>query len=118
LAAAFSWKPLSPPVWLHFLAAEGADSISDEFRINSSAPFAQKVLLTIADEAWGSKMSPEDKSRIKAILADVHCIPTNLGLRVPSASYFANVNIFPDLPIVSIPGADKKGPLQKLVCAD
>jgi hypothetical protein len=118
LAAAFSWKPLAPSVWLEFLAVDGVSSISDEFQITREPSFAQKVLVTIAEEAWRSKMSPEEKAKTKAVLANVPCVPTNLGLQMPSASYFANVNIFPDLPIVSLASAEKKGLLRMLVSPD
>lgn len=118
LAAAFAWKPLSPSVWLKFLAVDGVDSIADEFQISREASFAERVLVTISEEAWGTKMSPGEKSSAKSVLANVPCIPTNLGLQIPSASYFANVNIFPDLPIVSLPNAEKKGPLQRMVGLD
>ena len=117
LAEAFSWKPLSPSVWLQFLAVDGVDSIADEFQI-TRASFAQRVLLAISEEAWGIKMSPEEKSSTKSVLANVHCIPTNLGMQIPSASYLPNVNMFPNLPIVSLPGAEKKGALQEMVGLD
>ena len=118
LAAAFSWKPLSPSVWLEFLVVSGVDSIADQFQISREASFAQRVLVTIAEEAWGPKMSSEERARAKLVLANVPCIPTNLGLRTPSASYFPNVSIFADLAIVSLADAEKKGPLKRMVRPD
>lgn len=118
LSAAFLWKPLSPSVWLEFLTVDGVSSIPDEFQITREPSFAEKVLVTIAEEAWGSQMPPEEKAKTKAVLANVPCIPTNLGLRTPSASYFANVNIFPDLPIVILAGSEEKGPLRMMASPD
>lgn len=115
LAAAFSWRPLSPSAWIQFLAIDGVDSVADEFKIASSASFSQRVLETVSDEAWESKMNQEEKNGVKSTLANVTCVPTSLGMMTPTASYFSNVNIFPDLPIVSLSKAEKKGPLQSMV---
>lgn len=115
LANAFGWKPLAPAAWLQFLAIDGLDSIPDEFKLAMSPPFAQKVIETVAEDVWELRLSAEEKEGVKSVLENVNCVPTNLGQTVPRAAYFSNVNIFPDLPIVSLVKAEKKGPVQRMV---
>ncbi|KAF8307878.1 hypothetical protein DL93DRAFT_2064506 [Clavulina sp. PMI_390] len=125
LASAFLWRPLTPAPWLRFLAVDGIDTIADDYKITSSTTFAERVLDTIA-EAWepptslmmtsmSSAMSSEEKSALKSTLAGVACIPTTLGMMTPSTAYFSNVNIFPDLPIVTLARAEKNGALQRML---
>lgn len=118
LAAAFSWKPLSPFVWLQFLAGDAAKTIVDDFRIDRSTSFAEQVLVSMAEKAWMSKMSWGERAEIEAALKGVSCIPTNLGLRKPSDSHFPNPDILPGLAIVGVVGVEKEGPLRRMVGVD
>lgn len=115
LASAFSWKPLSPSAWLQWLAKDGIDAVSKEYSISTTPSFAEKVLDLVAEEVWETKLSLVEKNAIVAVLKDVTCIPTSLGMKVPPATYFSNVNVFPDLPIIALPKAEKKRSLQNMV---
>jgi hypothetical protein len=128
LAAAFSWTPLTASNWLQHLLAP-ASSIPSDFVLTTSLPFAEKVLSGLAD-VWKS-LPTEERTAIKEALISKTCIPTRVlgnpqdepkadapkpatAMTLPTNSYFPNVDIFPDLPIVTIGAADKD-PLRNLV---
>jgi hypothetical protein len=55
---------------------------------------------------------------VVALLKDKTCIPTTSGSKIPEQAYFANANVFKDLPIVKLPsGTPIKGVIEKLLLA-
>lgn len=116
LLATFSWKALALSDWLQFLVVDGVDIITDDFRIDRSTSFAQQVFAALA-AAWGST-SPSERNRIKSVLKNVFCIPTDLGSQKPSDSYLPGSGVFSGLPIALLPDAEKEGPLRRVVGVD
>jgi hypothetical protein len=97
LSQFFAWTPLDLAKWLQYYlstrysAASGIDA--DE---------ASKVL-HILSRSWGN-LDSGLKLAIKNMLAEATIVPTRMGLQVPEKAYFASVDIFSDLPVVSLSG--------------
>lgn len=113
LSAAFPFTELTIVQWLAFICDPTAKR-SDAFDINTSPSWAERVLALVA-RAWPS-LSAQLKEEIHTILHDKTCIPTSRGMQIPSQSYFPNVNMFRDLPVVAFPsGKATNGPLEKVL---
>ncbi|KAF8513724.1 hypothetical protein BU17DRAFT_95084 [Hysterangium stoloniferum] len=116
LSSLFGWTDLTIPMWLQHLLSlpiQNGDSKTD---LTKDAIWAEKVLGVLA-RVWPS-LSKEDQVDIVGLLRSTTCIPTKFGMKEPSQSYFLNANVFPDLPIVSMPkGTVVKGPMEKLLLA-
>lgn len=55
------------------------------------------------------------RQQVQQILSDKPIIPTRHGSKMASESYFSNVTLFEDLPVVRMPsGAPVKGALEKV----
>jgi hypothetical protein len=114
LIKAFPWTELSILDWLRHITSHAVTEADVAYDLNRSAPWAERVL-TMLSRAWPS-MSKPTQVEVKELLKDKTCIPTSHGLRVPDQSYFANVNLFPDLSIVTMPsGLFVKGALEKVL---
>jgi hypothetical protein len=114
LTKAFPWTELSMLDWLRHITNRAVTEADVTYDLNRSAPWAERVL-TMLSRAWPS-MSKPTQGEVKDLLKDKTCIPTSHGLRVPDQSYFANVNLFPDLSIVTMPsGLFVKGALEKVL---
>ena len=113
LSAAFPWTELTIVQWLAFICDPTAKR-SDAFDMNTSPPWAERVLALVA-RAWPT-LSAQSKEEIHTILNDKTCIPTSRGMQTPSQSYFPNVNMFRDLPVVAFPsGKATNGSLEKVL---
>lgn len=98
----FQWTDLSVPDWLDYLVSpEALSMLPQDHRITSDAHFAERVL-NVVGKAWGS-ISKAQIVRITATLQNKTVIPTRSGMRCPKDAYFANANIFADLPILEFP---------------
>jgi hypothetical protein len=85
-----------------------------EFDITLSASWAERVLSALA-RAWPSLAKAAQDDVVK-MLNPKACIPTSTGLKVPDRAYFSSVNLFRDLPIVTMPsGIVVKGHLEKVL---
>jgi hypothetical protein len=100
LSAAFPWTELTIVQWLTFICDPTAKR-SAAFDVNISPSWAERVLVLVA-RAWPT-LSAHLKEEIYTILHDKTCIPTSRGMEIPSQSYFPNVNMFRDLPVVAFP---------------
>ena len=113
LSAAFPWTELTIVQWLTFICDPAAKR-SAAFEMNVSPPWAERVLTLVA-RAWPT-LSAQLKEEIYTILHDKTCIPTSRGMQIPSQSYFPNVNMFQDLPVVAFPsGKVANGSLEKVL---
>lgn len=115
LSSAFPWKELSVEQWISHLCSlvgkKGADASHD---LSLSPQWAERVLSVVA-RAWPS-VPGQTKKSIHDLLSSITCIPTNVGMKTPSEAYFPNVNMFPDLPIVTLPsGNTVRGGLEKFL---
>jgi hypothetical protein len=113
---AFPWTELTVVEWLRYLTDPSTPFSDSTHDLKVSAPWAASVLLALA-RAWPS-MSKEVQGEVIEVLRNCPCVPTSQGLRIPEQAYFANVNLFPDLAIVTLPsGAIVKGALEKVLQA-
>jgi Protein of unknown function (DUF3684) len=114
LAVVFPWKQLAIVDWLAHVADPKVATGNSEYDVTLSASWAERVLSVLA-RAWPS-LPKSAKEDVVKILRPRPCIPTSAGLKVPEQAYFSNVNLFPDLPIVTMPsGVVVKGELEKML---
>ena len=114
LTSVFSWRQLSIHEWLWHLTDPKVAADNAEFDIAHSAPWAERILSVLA-QAWPS-LSETTQDNVIKILNEKSCIPTSTGLKVPNQAYFPSVNLFRDLPIVTMPsGAIVAGDLEKVL---
>ncbi|KAF9051010.1 hypothetical protein BDZ89DRAFT_1098552 [Hymenopellis radicata] len=113
LIASFHWSELSLLQWVQHICDPKTRTTAD-YDLEVSAVWAEQVLATLARN-W-SMVSGEMKGKIVVTMRQLRCIPTNSGLRIPGEVYFPGANIFPDLPVITLPsGVAVKGPLEKAV---
>jgi Protein of unknown function (DUF3684) len=116
LASVFPWKPLTILNWLSHVTDPKVAAANAEFDITLSAPWAERVLFVLS-RAWPSLAKTAQDDVVK-MLSPKACVPTSTGLKEPGQAYFSSVNLFRDLPIVTMPsGAVVKGPLEKVLQA-
>lgn len=112
----FGWTELTVPSWVEYIVSLSQDKDTPiDVNMQLSAPFAEKVLGIIA-RAWGS-LPVQQHEEISATLKEIVCIPTRKGMQKPSESYFANVSLFEDLPILSLTTLQVKGNVEKVLIA-
>ncbi|KAH9039973.1 hypothetical protein EDB84DRAFT_1476646 [Lactarius hengduanensis] len=114
LGTVFPWKQLTIVDWLRHVTDPKVAAGNAQFDITLSASWAERVLSVLA-RAWPSlpKSAQEDVTKI---LNPMPCVPTSAGLKLPDQAYFASVNLFRDLPIVTMPsGVSIKGALEKVL---
>lgn len=121
ISRVFGWSELTVSAWLKNLvqisvqAPHSSSNLIADTNLQTSAAFAEKVLLTLS-RAWFALPSSQH-DEIQQLLAEVTCIPTRLQMQKPNDAYFSNVSLFSDLPIVELPTAQVKGNLEKLLIA-
>jgi hypothetical protein len=100
------WEELSIHEWVKFICTTPPSSPA--FDLEKSVEFATTVLSTTSKN-WDFIPS-EDRQDIIALLALKKCIPTvKKGLMKPEETYFHNVKVLPDLPLVeSMKGVKEK----------
>jgi hypothetical protein len=114
LASVFPWKQLPIMEWLRHVTDLKVAAANAEFDVTQSAAWAERVLTVLA-QAWPSLYFTVQLDIIK-IFSLMYCIPTSAGLKVPNQAYFPSVNLFRDLPIVTMPsGAIVAGDLEKVL---
>ncbi|KAH9177932.1 hypothetical protein EDB89DRAFT_2111997 [Lactarius sanguifluus] len=101
LGTAFSWKQLTIVEWLRHITDPEVAAVNTEFDITLSASWAGRVLSVLA-RAWPSLPESAKEDVIK-ILSPMPCVPTSAGPKVPDQAYFASVDLFQDLPTVTVP---------------
>ncbi|KAH9014859.1 hypothetical protein EDB84DRAFT_1590279 [Lactarius hengduanensis] len=101
LRTVFPWKQLTIIEWLRHITDPEVAALNTEFDITLSASWAGRVLSVLA-RAWPS-LSESAKEDIIKILSPMPCVPTSAGQKVPDQAYFASVDLFQDLPTVTVP---------------
>lgn len=116
LSSVFPWKQLSIVDWLSHVIDPKVAAATAEFDITHSATWAERVLSVLA-RAWPALAKATQEDVVK-MLSSKTCIPTSIGLKTPGEAYFSSVNLFRDLPIVTMPsGMVVKGALEKVLQA-
>jgi hypothetical protein len=100
--AALGWEPLEVIPWLRFLL-ETASSRSEEENLTKSSKFATQVL-TVLSKNW-ENTNQAGKDVIAKLLQYQAVMPTKMGMKKPSESFFPSVKLFDDLPVIQ--GCDK-----------
>ena len=114
LGSVFPWKQLTITDWLKHVTDPKVAAASAEFNITLSASWAERVLSVLA-RGWPS-LPKSAHEEVVNILSPMPCVPTSAGLKVPAQAYFASVNLFRDLPTVTMPsGASIKGALERVL---
>jgi hypothetical protein len=113
----FGWSAFSINNWITYLTSKPpAESPGEAYNLELSPVFTEKVLLAVA-KGW-SNISKANQEEIVQRLSPLSCVPTQLGLKIPSDAYFSAAHVFPDLPMVtfSSPLAGRlKGPTDNLL---
>lgn len=94
---ALGWEALEIVPWVRFLI-EMAPSQDEDHNIAKSPKFAAQVL-TILSKNW-EQLSQSSKASVTSALQRVTVMPTKLGMRKPTESYFPSVKLFDDLPTI------------------
>jgi hypothetical protein len=114
LASVFLWEELSIIEWLRHVTDLKVAAANADFDVTYSDRWAERVLSVLA-QAWPS-LSETAQNDVVKVLSPKSCIPTSTGLKVPNQTYFPSVNLFRDLPIVTMPsGAIVAGDLRKVL---
>lgn len=106
---ALGWEDLQMVPWVKWLVENigGRGDLSSDRDLAHSHSFARAVLPVISKQ-WDG-LSQSSKSTIIELLGPRTTMPTKLGMRKPTESYFPSVNLFDDLPVVvSIHGVKEK----------
>ncbi|CAA7259259.1 unnamed protein product [Cyclocybe aegerita] len=113
LCSSFPWTEFTIEHWIVYLC-DGRTSLPAQFDFSLSPAWAERVITTTSN-AW--KFLPRSsKESIVALLHDNVCVPTSNGMKKPEESYFPNVNIFGDLPVITFPTLQAiRGPVEVLL---
>ncbi|CAJ2508239.1 Uu.00g094250.m01.CDS01 [Anthostomella pinea] len=102
---ALGWTFLDIAPWLKFLIETRANR-ADEQNMTKSPEFATRILSVIS-KGWDS-LSVGSKNTITSLLQNHSVIPTRMGMRKPTESYFPNVKLFDDLPTIECSALKEK----------
>ncbi|KAI0166800.1 hypothetical protein GGR52DRAFT_75089 [Hypoxylon sp. FL1284] len=94
---ALGWESLDIVPWLRFLV-ETRSTRPDEQNLTKSAEFSIRIL-TVLSKGWDS-LSQSSKGTVTTLLQSHTVMPTKLGMRKPSESFFQSVKLFDDLPTI------------------
>lgn len=105
---ALGWEPLDAVTWVRFLAGSvgGRNGLTTEQDITLTPRFAGHVL-SILSKQWDS-LHPQSKQIVIGLLKPLTVIPTKVGMRKPTESYFQSVKLFDDLPTIAVAGVKEK----------
>lgn len=94
---ALGWDALEIVPWLRFLIDTGSRR-SEEQNLTKSPKFALQVL-TVLSKNW-ENLSQSSKNTVISTLQSHPVLPTKLGMRKPTESFFPSVKLFDDLPTI------------------
>ncbi|KAI0546318.1 hypothetical protein F4679DRAFT_587662 [Xylaria curta] len=102
---ALLWEPLDLSPWVDFLV-ESRSSRSRDQDITKSPEFATRIL-SVLSKGWDNQ-SQFSRDKITSLLKTHTIMPTKLGMRKPTESFFPSVKLFDDLPIIDCPQLKEK----------
>ncbi|EPQ50301.1 hypothetical protein GLOTRDRAFT_82416 [Gloeophyllum trabeum ATCC 11539] len=116
LVAVFGWRELTVLDWVKHIVSPAVREGNVEHDVTRSAAWAERVLVGVSRQ-WSS-LAHDVQTEIVGLLRELACVPTTGGLRRPELAYFANVNLFKDLPTVAFPsGTPVRGQLERFLAA-
>ena len=101
--------------WLEYACSQARQVALNE---ESSQDVEYRILRVLIQFALVDDLSPQQWDRAAEFMKDLQCIPTNMGLKMPTDSYFEEAGVCGSLPVVSLdlfldipvtPVADKGG---------
>jgi hypothetical protein len=97
---ALGWGELSLVPWIRWLVTNAGDEslLGKEQNILKSPAFAGQVL-PVLSKGW-EILGTVSRQAVIEILQPQTVIPTKLGMKQPTQTYFASVRLFDDLPVV------------------
>lgn len=97
---ALGWVELQVVPWIRWLVTNAGDEsvLQKEQNILKSPAFAGQVL-PVLSKAW-EILSSASREAVVDVLQPQTVIPTKLGMKQPTQTYFASVRLFDDLPVV------------------
>lgn len=113
----FSWQEMPMTAELAYLSspALAASSAPDQTNLLKTPAFAEEVLTTISRN-WNNTSVAIQEGVVK-LLKDLACIPSTKGMKLPTESYFDNINSLQlDLAVVQLPSRSAvRGNMEKLL---
>ncbi|KAK6951833.1 hypothetical protein Daesc_006358 [Daldinia eschscholtzii] len=94
---ALGWESLEIVPWLRFLI-ETSSTRPDEQNLTKSPKFSIQIL-TVLSKSWDN-LSQSSKATVTSLLQSHTVMPTKLGMRKPTESFFQSVKLFDDLPTI------------------
>ncbi|KAI8960534.1 hypothetical protein F5Y11DRAFT_329341 [Daldinia sp. FL1419] len=94
---ALGWESLEIVHWLRFLI-ETCSTRPDEQNVTKSPKFSIQIL-TVLSKSWDN-LSQHSKATVTSLLQSHTVMPTKLGMRKPTESFFQSVKLFDDLPTI------------------
>ncbi|KAI1096995.1 hypothetical protein F5B19DRAFT_435456 [Rostrohypoxylon terebratum] len=94
---ALGWTSLDVVPWVRFLI-ETNSTRPDSQNMTKSPEFSIRIL-TVVSKSWDN-LSGGSKAIVTALLQSKTVMPTKLGMRKPTESFFQNVKLFDDLPTI------------------
>ncbi|KAI8623835.1 hypothetical protein F5Y19DRAFT_481305 [Xylariaceae sp. FL1651] len=102
---ALGWEPLDLAPWIEFLIETRSTRPEDQ-DITRSPEFAIRIL-SVLSRGW-ENLSQLSKDKIVPLLKAHTVMPTKLGMRKPTESFFQSVKLFDDLPTIECPQLKEK----------
>ncbi|CUS09309.1 unnamed protein product [Tuber aestivum] len=94
---ALGWEEIAILTWLRFICSPPHPLPAPQ-NIELSTKFSTQVL-AIVSKNW-EPMPSKQKQEVVDLLRNKRCIPTKMGLRIPTEAYFSTVKLFQDLPLI------------------
>jgi hypothetical protein len=113
MSSCLLWTEFTILDWVKYICDPLVLAADSSFSIDASPPWAERVL-HILTRAWCNSPAAV-KEEIKLLLAERTCIPTSHGMVKPTSAYFVSVDIFHDLPVVTLPSGSLKAPMERLL---
>lgn len=92
------WRELDLRTWTEYIISLTRKN-DVKYNVVLNNDFAGEVL-TLLSANW-HLIDSVQKGLIVKLLEPINCIPTQLGMKMPSESYIKRIPLFPDLPVVS-----------------
>ncbi|KAI0433070.1 hypothetical protein F5Y09DRAFT_300211 [Xylaria sp. FL1042] len=102
---ALGWEPLDLAPWVSFLIDTRSNKPTGQ-DITKSSEFATRIL-SVLSKGWDNQ-SQFSKDKIVTLLKAYTIMPTKLGMRKPTESFFPSVKLFDDLPTIACPQLKEK----------
>ncbi|KAK0674007.1 hypothetical protein QBC41DRAFT_310133 [Cercophora samala] len=91
---ALGWEALGIVPWVRFLIESAGQK--EEQNLMKNPSFAVQVL-TVLSKNW-ENLGSSAKSSVESALRNITVMPTKMGMKKPSESFFPSVKLFDDLP--------------------